>query len=68
MDGHLVSEAPDVATSMWRYGISLWRALDRERLEFFDPFRIAAVIAFRAARHHPQALPRWGGRWSTTPN
>jgi hypothetical protein len=43
----------DVATSMWRYGMSLWRALDRERLEFFDPFRIAAQIGFRAARDHP---------------
>ena len=49
-------ELPDVATSMWRYGMSLWRALDRERLEFFDPFRIAAQIGFRAARHHPPSV------------
>jgi len=46
-------ETQDVATSMWRYTMSLWRALDRERLEFFDPFRIAAQIGVRAARHHP---------------
>jgi hypothetical protein len=59
MDGQLIHETPDVATSMWRYGISLWRALDRERLEFFDPFRIAAVIAFRASRHHPPSIPTW---------
>jgi hypothetical protein len=52
MDARAV-DIPDVATSMWRYGMSLWRALDRERLEFFDPFRIAAQIGFRAARHHP---------------
>lgn len=36
--------------------MSLWRALDRERLEFFDPFRIAAQIHFRAARHHPPSV------------
>lgn len=60
MDGQMIHEAPDVATSMWRYGISLWRALDRERLEFFDPFRIAAIIAFRASRHNPPSLATWG--------
>ncbi|NJO55223.1 MAG: hypothetical protein HC834_01470 [Rhodospirillales bacterium] len=54
-----MSEAPDVANSMWRYGMSLWRALDRERLEFFEPFRIAAVIAFRAAREEPPSIPTW---------
>jgi hypothetical protein len=46
-------EVPDVATSTWRYCNALARALDRERLEFFDPFRIAAQIGFRAARDHP---------------
>ena len=47
------AEVPEIPTSGWRYLTSLWRALDRERLEFFDPFRIAAQIGFRAARHHP---------------
>jgi hypothetical protein len=50
---------PDVSTSLWRYGLSLWRALDRERLEFFDPFRIAAMIAFRAAKDHPPSPDAW---------
>lgn len=53
MDARSPAQPQDVATSMWRYGMSLWRALDRERLEFFDPFRIAAQIGFNAARHHP---------------
>ncbi|MBK8209531.1 MAG: metal transporter [Rhodospirillales bacterium] len=53
MDAQMQPSSQDVTTSMWRYGMSLWRALDRERLEFFDPFRIAAQIGFRAARHHP---------------
>lgn len=52
-------QVPDVATSLWRYGLSLWRALDRERLEFFDPFRIAAMIAFRAAKTHPPSPEAW---------
>lgn len=47
------TEGSDIPTSSWRYFMSLWRALDRERLEFFDPFRVAAQIGFRAARHHP---------------
>ncbi|MBK8174635.1 MAG: hypothetical protein IPK66_04930 [Rhodospirillales bacterium] len=47
---------PDAATSLWRYSMSLWRAIDRERLEFFDPFRIALQISARAARHHPPSL------------
>jgi hypothetical protein len=46
-------ELSDTPTSTWRYFMSLGRALDRERLEFFDPFRIAAQIGFRAARHYP---------------
>lgn len=50
-------DVPDIATSASRYGLSLWRALDRERLEFFDPFRIAAQIAFRASRHNPTNMP-----------
>src|SRR5512132_771601 len=50
-------DMPDIATSMCRYGLSLWRALDRERLEFWDPFRIAAQIAFRASQHNPTSMP-----------
>jgi hypothetical protein len=46
-----------IATSVCRYGLSLWRALDRERLEFFDPFRIAAQIAFRASQYNPTSMP-----------
>ena len=30
------TEVPDIPTSRWRYLTSLWRALDRERLEFFE--------------------------------
>lgn len=52
-------DVPDVPTSMMRYGLSLWRALDRERLEFFDPFRIAALLAFRAAQNHPPPPEVW---------
>jgi hypothetical protein len=59
MDACSDIEVPDIATSLWRYQMSLWRALDRERLEFFDPFRIAAVVAFRAARHHTPSLANW---------
>lgn len=54
------NQVPDVSTSLWRYGLSLWRALDRERLEFFDPFRIAAMIAFRAAKTQPPSPEAWG--------
>ena len=50
------AEVPDIPTSGWRYLTSLWRALDRERLEFFDTFRIAAQIGFRAARHHQPSV------------
>ncbi|MFO1153985.1 MAG: hypothetical protein U1E42_10055 [Rhodospirillales bacterium] len=56
----LVDKVPDVSTSLMRYSLSLWRALDRERLEFFDPFRVAAVIAFRAAQQHPPTPQLWG--------
>lgn len=45
------TEHTEVANSTWRYMMSAWRALDRERLEFFDTFRIAAQIAFRASAH-----------------
>lgn len=47
---------PDVTTSTWRYLMSAWRAMDRERLEFFDTFRIAAQVAFRASNHSPMSL------------
>ena len=55
MDTQVQTQPQDVTTSLWRYGMSLWRALDRERLEFFDPFRIAAQIGFRAARRTTEA-------------
>ena len=56
---HAPNDVPDVSASLWRYGLSMWRALDRERLEFFDPFRIAAVIAFRAAQKDPLTPQQW---------
>lgn len=55
MENHLDGPT-DVATSTWRYLMSAWRALDRERLEFFDSFRIAAQVAFRASHNKPMNL------------
>jgi hypothetical protein len=59
-------DMPDIATSTCRYGLSLWRALDRERLEFFDTFRIAAQIAFHASQHNPTNMPAFFSCCSTT--